>query len=147
MNRLMLLALLLLPSLAAAQVEGISLTFKHDAAVTRQSPNVGQLSVGQDVLAIHPDETFRRLELFKFDGTRVSAPEVASVNTVAFAGKHLYVGDADGIAVFDQEGHKVQTLTGGRLNEMYLYATPDGKTVFGMNSHAPASITVYSRDA
>lgn len=146
MNRLLLLSLLFLPSLAAAQVEGVSLVFKHDVSVTQQSPSVGQLSAGHELVAVYPDQTNKRLELFGFDGTRVPAPEVVSVNSVAFAGKHLYVGDADGIEVFDRAGQKVQSLTGERLDEMFLTAAPDGKTIFGMNGHAPGSITIYARD-
>lgn len=144
--RLLVLAFLLVPSIVAAQVKGVSLVYKHDPPAAPQSVRPG-LSVGKDVVAVYPDIDKNWCpQLLTFSGRLLSIPETNATNSMAFAGEHLYVADTDGVHVFDKGGKKkIQTLK-QQAELTYLTATPDGTTIFAVHHHAPASIIVYARD-
>jgi len=143
--RLLVLAFLLVPSIATAQVKGVSLVYKHDPPSAPQSVRPG-LSVGKDVVAVYPDIDKNWCpQLLTFSGRPIPTLETNASNSVAFADEHLYVADTDGVHVLDKAGKKVQTLK-QQAELTYLTATPDGTTIFAVHHHAPASIIVYARD-
>lgn len=143
--RLLILTLLLAPSMAAAEIEGISLVFKHDALAPLKEAMPG-LSVGSHIVAVYPDvNTNWGLQCFQFDGTKMPAPQTSAAHSVAFAGEHLYVGNDAGIEVFDKDGRKIQSLPQG-MHRAHLAATPDGRTIFATQNPAPSSLVVFARD-
>lgn len=143
--RLLVFSFLLVPSIAAAQVEGVSLAYKHDPPATPQSVRPG-LTVGTDVVAVFPDvDKNFGLSLLAFDGQALPAPDANVPNSVVFAREHLYVADTGGVQVFRKSGENVQTLR-QKGDLTYLTVTPDGGTIFAIRSHAPATITIYARD-
>jgi len=136
--------LLLLPSVAGAQVEGVSLAYKREGLATQ--PGAISLRVGPNVVGFSRDEA-GYCRVVAFDGTYLPAPKIMGERAVAFCGEHIYMVDQGAIHAFDKAGKETQTLTGDRLNEASFVATLDGTTLFAANRFAPAGITVYARDA
>lgn len=150
MQRLLLLAFLLSPSLAMAQVKGIKLVHVDPTVLTFRQ-NTGQLVVGKDVAVTFPSMMVNGgvPHLFHFDGTPIVSLPFFSVNSAVFAGDHLYLATgAYGLNIVETKDWQTVHNMGGRgMNEIHrIAATPDGGTVFTMNCFPKPKLVIYDRD-
>jgi hypothetical protein len=147
MNRLMLLALLLAPSFAPAQVTGVMLAHQDKTLLTRQGPTAGQIAVGKDVIAVYPDSSDNRPNLFKFDGSPIRSLRF-DAHAATFAGKELCIANINGMHVLEpQDSREVDLLEDARLNSTaQLVATANGDTVFARTLGAVQTIEILKRD-
>lgn len=157
MNRIVLvlvalvLSMLIVPSLATAQVPGIKLVNKDAPLEKTEAITSGQIVVGKDLVATFTNETSGRPSLFGFDGSlHTSLPRMLACHSGVFAGEHLYL--ATGVfglnALETKSWQTVQNISGPRMNGIgKLAATPEGKQVLTMHGWPLPTLTVYDRDA
>jgi hypothetical protein len=148
MKRILLLALLLAPSLATAQVKGIKLVSADASPQGAAVPQFSEVAVGEKHVAVFPTARQGRINLFDLDGKLQKQLFDPPVNRSAvWCDEHLYAASGlQGLNVLDKDGVVIQNIGGPRMNEIFkLAASPDGKTIFVLH-HQIATLTFYDRD-
>jgi WD40 repeat protein len=144
----MLLALLLVPSLAAGQVPGVKLVHKDATASPRaQNIQAGRIFVGAKTVGIAPQSTFGRMNFYNFDGTPdMQMLEPRLVGAAVLVDEDVYAATSMfGLNVV-RGGEVIQNISGPRMNEVVKVAvTPDGKTVV-MLQGLLATLSFWDRD-